>query len=196
MFYGDLHLLDILLFAGIAAFLFYKLRGVLGKRTGFQKKTDIGSIEETRPTTKSDIDENKEPIIEQNYKELEKAYKHLENFNHQNFLEGAKNAFEKIVNLFNDGKKDELKSLLTKETYKIFSKAIDLNKNQPKTQILSITIESINKVWVEGKKIFITISYNSNQIGSSGKSEENKKDKWTFEKKLSSTDPVWLLYST
>ena len=61
-------------------------------------------------------------------------------------------AFEKIVNLFNDGKKDELKSLLTKETYKIFSKAIDLNKNQPKTQILSITIESINKVWVEGKK--------------------------------------------
>ena len=196
MFYGDLHLLDILLFAGIAAFLFYKLRGVLGKRTGIQKKTDIGSIEETRPTTKSDIDENKEPIIEQNYKELEKAYKHLENFNHQNFLEGAKNAFEKIVNLFNDGKKDELKSLLTKETYKIFSKAIDLNKNQPKTQILSITIESINKVWVEGKKIFITISYNSNQIGSSGKSEENKKDKWTFEKKLSSTDPVWLLYST
>ena len=164
MFYGDLHLLDILLFAGIAAFLFYKLRGVLGKRTGIQKKTDIGSIEETRPTTKSDIDENKEPIIEQNYKELEKAYKHLENFNHQNFLEGAKNAFEKIVNLFNDGKKDELKSLLTKETYKIFSKAIDLNKNQPKTQILSITIESINKVWVEGKKIFITISYNSNQI--------------------------------
>ena len=35
MFYGDLHLIDILIFAGIAAFLFFRLGGVLGKKTGF-----------------------------------------------------------------------------------------------------------------------------------------------------------------
>ena len=52
------------------------------------------------PTTKSDIEERKESIIEQNYKELEKAYKHLENFNHKNFLEGAKKRFLKKSSIF------------------------------------------------------------------------------------------------
>ena len=38
MTYGDLHLIDILIFGGVAAFLFYRMRGVLGKKTGFEKK--------------------------------------------------------------------------------------------------------------------------------------------------------------
>ena len=38
MVYGDLQIVDILIFAGIAAFLVFRLRNVLGKRTGFSKK--------------------------------------------------------------------------------------------------------------------------------------------------------------
>ena len=34
---GDLQLYDIIIFAGIAVFLVYRLRNVLGKRTGFEK---------------------------------------------------------------------------------------------------------------------------------------------------------------
>ena len=36
MVYGDIQLVDIIIFAGIALFLVYRLRSVLGKRTGFQ----------------------------------------------------------------------------------------------------------------------------------------------------------------
>ena len=39
MVYGDLQFFDIIIFAVIAVFIIYRLRGVLGKRTGFQKKT-------------------------------------------------------------------------------------------------------------------------------------------------------------
>ena len=38
MVYGDLQFFDIIVFAGIAAFLIYRLRNVLGKRSGFEKK--------------------------------------------------------------------------------------------------------------------------------------------------------------
>ena len=37
MVYGDLQIFDIIIFAGIAAFLVFRLRNVLGKRTGFEK---------------------------------------------------------------------------------------------------------------------------------------------------------------
>ena len=38
MVYGDLQFFDIIIFAAIAVFIIYRLRSVLGKRTGFQKK--------------------------------------------------------------------------------------------------------------------------------------------------------------
>ena len=39
MVYGDLQFFDIIVFAAIAIFILYRLRSVLGKRTGFQKNT-------------------------------------------------------------------------------------------------------------------------------------------------------------
>ena len=196
MFYGDLHLIDIILFAGLAAFLFYRLRGVLGKRTGFEKKGKTSSVE----NISEKIDKKNIPVVEkkldQNIQELEKAYKHIKNFDHVNFLDGAKNAFEIIVNFFNDGNKVGLKPLLEKNTYKGFCDAIDSNKNQPKSKILSVNIELVNSVWVEGKLIFVMITFLSSQIDKNGKSKENKKDKWTFQKNLFSQNPAWLLTST
>ena len=38
MVYGDLQFFDIIVFAGVAAFLIYRLRNVLGKKSGFEKK--------------------------------------------------------------------------------------------------------------------------------------------------------------
>ena len=37
MVYGDLQIFDIIIFAGIAVFLVFRLKKVLGKRTGFEK---------------------------------------------------------------------------------------------------------------------------------------------------------------
>ena len=37
MVYGDLQFFDLIIFAAIAVFIIYRLRSVLGKRTGFQK---------------------------------------------------------------------------------------------------------------------------------------------------------------
>ena len=197
MFYGDLHFLDILLFAGVAAFLFYRLRNVLGKRTGFEKKPNIS--QEQAAENKNMINKTNDksiPELTENIKELETAYKNLPGFNHILFLDGAKTAFETIVNLFNEGNKEGLKQLLTKNTHKEFCLAIDNNEKKEKYKILSIDIELIKKVWVSGKKIFITIIYLSKQINSDNDNQVTKKDSWTFEKNISSNDPRWFLSSS
>ena len=56
MVYGDLQFFDIIIFAAIAVFLIYRLRNVLGKRTGYQKNpsTNQRSSEKTIPTKKKE----------------------------------------------------------------------------------------------------------------------------------------------
>ena len=195
MTYGDLHLFDILIFGGIAAFLFFRLRSVLGKRTGFEKKHNpkiINQEEEQRPSpTKISV-----PELDLKFKELETAYKKMKNFDHLKFLEGAKIAFERIVLLFNQGDKQKLKPLLTNKTYDIFCKAIDLKKDKSNNQVLSLKIESVEKVQIIGKKILITIAYLSSQIDPTNNQQTQKKDIWTFEKNINSDNPNWLLSST
>ena len=58
MIYGDLQFFDILIFAAIAGFIIYRLRSVLGKRTGFQKKyfrAKTSTNQKTRRCSKNTI---------------------------------------------------------------------------------------------------------------------------------------------
>ena len=100
MVYGDLQFFDIIIFAGIAIFLVFRLRSVLGKRTGYEKAIErpTQSAQKENQTTeiKKEIPELKEEFIK-----LKIAYEHLNNFDHKQFLEGAKIAFETIINAFN-----------------------------------------------------------------------------------------------
>ena len=197
MFYGDLHFVDILIFGGIAAFLFYRLRSVLGKRTGYEKKHTNRRVA-AKPINEP-IKQGKSidiPDLEPKIKKLEIAYEKIDNFNHVSFLEGAKSAFETIVTLFNEGNKDKLRPLLTKETYLVFSKTMDLKKEKNNNQMLSLKVESVDRVELVEKKLFITLTYLSTQIDPSNNKRSTKKDIWTFEKNIYSKDPNWLLSST
>ena len=83
MIYGDLQFFDILIFAAIAGFIIYRLRSVLGKRTGFQK-----NISEPKPQeTKKQEDVQKIPPLMDNETKLEAIYKKVNNFDHREFLE-------------------------------------------------------------------------------------------------------------
>ena len=126
MGYGDLQIYDIIIFAGIAVFLVFRLKNVLGRRTGFEKNISNN----VSPSNNEKKDEKKTsniPELNENIIELKKAYEVLENFNHKNFIEGAKLAFETIINSFNQGDKKNLKNLLTKKVYLIFEKEINEN---------------------------------------------------------------------
>jgi len=193
MIYGDLQFFDILIFAAIAGFIIYRLRSVLGKRTGFQK-----NISEPKPQeTKKQEDVQKIPPLMDNETKLEAIYKKVNNFNHREFLDGAKKAFEIIISSFNNGDKKTLKNLVSKDVYSAFEKAIDEKTNNPESQFYSLIVEGIADAKVENDTISISVNFISEQMlnNDEGSIVKNK-DTWTFEKPANSSSPIWILTQT
>ena len=192
MVYGDLQFFDIIVFAAIAVFIIYRLRSVLGKRTGFQKTIVTENPE--KPKTK---EENTIPSLKENEQKFELVYKNVQDFDHKVFLDGAKKVFEIIITAFNNGDKKTLKPLVSKDVYAAFVSAIDSGSNNPNSQFYSLIIDGIDDAKVENGKIIIGVNFISEQILSDNEEDIVKnKDTWVFEKPENSNGPAWTLVST
>ena len=193
MVYGDLKIFDIIIFAVIAIFLVFRLRNILGKKTGFQKQINEDSI----VTKKTKEAKTITPQLQDNLSKLSIAYEALKDFDHKNFLDGAKLAFETIINAFNKGEKKTLKGLLTKNVFNSFESAIDGGNHDPSYQFYSLIVEGIDNVVIEDDVIKITIRFISEQFKNNDESTVSKRqDIWTFEKNISNKDLRWFLSST
>ena len=193
MVYGDLQFFDIIVFAVIAIFIIYRLRGVLGKRTGYQKNLTTNQFSEEK---KAQIKKNI-PQLKDNEQKLLKIYEVVENFDHKSFLEGAKKAFEIIISAYNQGEKKTLKGLVSKDVFAAFGKAIDNKTNNPNSQFYSLVIEGVEDAKVENNVVKITLRFTSEQFTNDDeKTVIKKQDLWTFEKKADSKSPEWILTFT
>ena len=106
--------IDIILLAMIAGFIFLRLRGILGKKSGFEE--DINqSFPHEAPIAKTDVKLNADTFDDSAKKE---------------FLKGAQIAYETIVTSFSEGKLKDIKSLLGKEVYDQFDQAVKDRKSK------------------------------------------------------------------
>ncbi len=192
----SLEYIDIILLAMIAGFIFLRLRGILGKRTGFDGKVSPTLDKEFVKTV---IDKK---IDNENFDQAAQ----------QEFLRGAKIAYETIITDFSDSdnKLTRCKNLLSKKIYDQFIKSLDERKNQGHyAQITFIGINSANIK--EHKKINQTLEVTVNFVSEiitcikdkedkiiSGDSEKIKKvyDTWVFSRDIKSNNPNWLLIDT
>ena len=101
--------IDIILLAMIAGFIFLRLRGILGKKTGFEENTNSSYPHE-------EVKESKvSPVL--NAETFDDAAK-------KDFLNGAKIAYESIITSFSKGDLKSIKNLLAKNVYDQFDEAI------------------------------------------------------------------------
>ena len=193
MVYGDLEFFDIIIFAAIAVFLIYRLRNVLGKRTGYQKSPTTNQYtSEKKKFSKQDT-----PQLKDNEQKLLKIYEAVDGFDHKSFLEGAKKAFEIIISAYNQGEKKTLKGLVSKEVFSAFEKAINNNNNNPSSQFYSLVIDGVEDAKLENNIVKITLRFTSEQFTNDDENTIIKKqDVWTFEKQVNSKSPEWILTST
>ena len=193
MVYGDLQFFDIIVFAVIAVFLIYRLRNVLGKRTGYQKNLSTNHhSSEKKVSTKNNI-----PQLKDNEQKLLKIYEAVEDFDHKSFLEGAKKAFEIIITAYNQGEKKTLKGLVSKDVFTAFERAIENKTNNPNSQFYSLVIDGVEDAKFENNVVKITLRFTSEQFTNNDENTVIKKqDLWTFEKKADSKSPEWILTST
>ena len=189
--------IDIILLAMIAGFIFLRLRGILGKRTGFEGKAP-SQFEKVL----NDIQSEKKSILKENFDD--EAQKE--------FLKGAKIAYETIITDFsdNDNKLIASKPLLSKKIYNQFEEALkERSKRGHYAEITFIGVDSA--IIKEHKKIDkilnVTVDFVSEVITCvkdkdkrvvSGDPEKIKKiyDTWIFSRDTSSNNPNWLLVDT
>jgi len=190
---GDLQFFDIIIFAVIAVFIIYRLRSVLGKRTGFQKKPNQQQFVKKQPKQP----QTETPQLRESEQKLEAVYKSINSFDHKAFLEGAKKAFEIIITSFNKGDKNTLKNLVSPNVYNAFESAIDSGSNNPNSQFYSLVIDGIDDAKVENSKITIAVNFVSEQILEDNEERVVKnKDTWVFQKPINSNNPAWTLIAT
>ena len=188
--------IDIILLAMIAGFIFLRLRGILGKKTGFEGKMTPQFSTEFK---KFNI---KQKLVNENFDENAQ----------KDFLKGAKIAYETIITDFSDSDNKLIasKPLLSKKIYDQFIEALkERESNGHYAEITfigvkSATIKSHKKV---GNNFEVIVDFVSEIITCikdkkkeiiSGDSEKIKTvyDTWVFSKDIKSSNPNWLLIDT
>ncbi len=186
--------IDIILLAMIAGFIFLRLRGILGKKTGFEEDLN-SSFPHEAPPVKNVVDFNINTFDENAKKD---------------FVKGAKIAYETIITNFAKGKLKDIKSLLDKNVYQQFEEAIkDRNEKKLSSETTFIGINSAEiKEHQQNKNMLeVTVEFVSEIISCvkdkdnkviSGDPEKIKKvlDTWKFSKDTRSSNPNWLLIDT
>ena len=186
--------IDIILLAMIAGFIFLRLRGILGKRTGFEGKSPPQFKEVIKNIKAQQPPKNKEKFDDAAQKE---------------FLEGAKIAYETIITDFsdNDNKIIASKPLLNQQMYDQFNEA--LKERSAKGQYAEITFIGVNSAEITDHKkvsniLNVTVKFIAEVITCirdkdkkivSGHPEKIKKiyDTWVFSRDTTSTNPNWQL---
>nr|WP_068311307.1 Tim44/TimA family putative adaptor protein [Pseudovibrio hongkongensis] len=146
------------------------------------------------------------PVAEQLLKVLEVE----KTFNAQEFLNGAKAAYEMIVVGFADGDRKVLQNLLSEDVFSGFSTALqerESRKERVETTFIGIDKAEIAGAIVGGGMIEVTVRIKSQVItttrnvdgviveGDPAQVVENN-DIWTFSRKIDAADPNWLLIAT
>ena len=200
--------LDIIILGLLALFLGFRLKNLLGDRSGYGE--DVNNLE-TYNEKKSDnnnvINLNKKKISGEGLEVLKKGDP---NFSEEEFIVGAKQAFKIIIEAFVDSDVEKLKPLIDYELLKSFTKSISEREARQEKQfvdILSIIkLDIINislndnvasiSIKIESEQIKYTIDKNDKIIDGNKEVSEIIKDKWVLERDISSNDPNWKLVET
>lgn len=229
--------LNILLLA-VALVVFWRLRSVLGTRTGtekppfdpFQTKRPEASagqepggpaarLPQGVPTAANDTgDREPPPPVWKGFAEegspLAAALASIADtdpsFTPKSFIEGAKLAYEMIIDAFAKGDKAALKNLLSKDVFDGFARVIDERASlgqRVESRFVGIEKAVLRQAGLAGRKASITMEFVSELISATydkagevveGDPREIREvtDVWTFERDISSRNPNWKLVAT
>tara|TARA_Y100001935_G_C17183250_1_gene446234 strand:- start:296 stop:892 length:597 start_codon:yes stop_codon:yes gene_type:complete len=190
----SLEYIDIILLAMIAGFIFLRLRGILGKRSGFEGKVPTQFEEVLKKVNKDHTKISNENFDDKAQKE---------------FLKGAEIAYETVITDFsdNDNKITTSRPLLNNEIYSQFNKA--LKERSSRGHFAEITFIGVNSATIKehkkiGKMLNVTVDFIAEVITCikdkdkkivSGDPQKIKKiyDTWVFSRDLTSPNPNWQL---
>lgn len=217
---------DIIFFALVAAFIILRLRSVLGRRTGNERRQDpfakpqpgakLPDAAKPDSPTRGDVVPlprrigDAAPASSSVAGGLTQIKVADPAFDEAGFEKGSRAAFEYIVASFAAGDRAKLRPLLNDEVYGNFESAIDARETAGQTHettLVRIKSADIVDARMENPTALVTVKYVSEQINvtrdKTGQTVEGNPDRivdvtdlWTFARNTRSDDPNWMLVST
>ncbi len=197
-----MQVLELIIFAGLAAIVLYQLYSVLGRRVGRQPEDQPAA--ETAQGPVRPLDRPVEPIDDGVALTGLAAVKALDpSFDVGRFLAGSKSAYEMIVRAFAEGDRATLRNLLAPQVLASFEAAIDQREAEGRTE----TVEFFHAPRADLEKadvgpgdmgrvtVRFLAEFRSRSKGPEGEAVDDRRtaELWTFERNLKSRDPNWTL---
>lgn len=217
--------LDILFFAMVAAFIAFRLRGVLGRKTGNERprvdpisqrtaarggdnvvpmpeRTPAAPVADEPAVADAPFDPARAGVAD-----IKRADPR---FDPDQFLQGGRAAFAMIVEAYAKGDKAALRPLLANEVFAQFAGAIDAREEAGRnltTELVATRSAELASAAMLGSRARLTVRFTSEQINVTRDSGgdvvegdprqiETVIDLWTFERDIKSRDPNWQLVET
>lgn len=197
-----MQVLQLIIFAGLAAVVLYQLYSVLGRRVGRQPGEQPAV--ETAAGAPRIADRPAEPADDGvQLTGLAAIRARDPGFDVSRFLSGAKQAYEMVVRAFAEGDKATLKGLLGPEVLSSFEAAIDQRKADGITETVEflhapradLDGAEVNAGDVAQVTVRFLAEFRSRSKGPEGEAVDDRRtaEMWTFERPLKSRDPNWTL---
>jgi predicted lipid-binding transport protein (Tim44 family) len=193
-----MQVVELLIFAALAAVVLFQLYSVLGRRMGRQPEDakagsarQVGERLAARP-------EQPTPIAPG----LAGLKARDPNFDPQRFLQGARSAYEQIVKAYATGDRDLLKRLTSSAVYRVFESALTAREAANRTEqveFLQPTRADLDDASINGDTARVRVRFlselRSRTKDSSGEAVDDRRtaEFWTFERLVASRDPNWTL---
>lgn len=195
-----LQVLELLIFAVLAAVVLYQLYAVLGRKVGRQpeEKGAAGGARasiDAQTTTRLPADS---PVLSS----LAAVKAKDPSFDLDSFLQGARGAFEMIVRAFAAKDRETLRPLLTPQVYEAFEAVMVQREAEGRTEtveFLQPPRADLEDTTIEGDtarlKVRFLAEFRSRSKGPEGEAVDDKRtaEVWSFERALTSRDPNWTL---
>lgn len=196
-----MQVLQLIIFAGLAAIVLYQLYSVLGRRKGLQPEDrQTAEAIERRPAAPvlgDSVDDGVELTG------LAAVRAKDPTFDVGRFLNGSKAAYEMIVKAFAEGDRETLRNLLAPAVLASFEEVIDTREAEGRTEVVeffhSPRADLERAEVTQGDLARITVrflaEFRSRTKGPEGEGVDDRRtaELWTFERRLKSRDPNWLL---
>lgn len=215
-------IVEIVILAMIAAFLGMRLYSVLGRRAEHEeeiipsKRFERGEEQSApRPLPQQNAESAQTertlvgfpPAIERGLREISTADR---NFELLGFLEGARGAYEVVLEAFWRGDKEELKELCDDDVYESFAAVIDEREEagiKMDNRLIRVEDVTVHSAELDGRTARIAVRFVSdiasvsydkdgNVVAGSLDDAVESRDIWTFSRDIRSNDPQWLLDET
>ncbi|MGB0411051.1 MAG: Tim44/TimA family putative adaptor protein [Pikeienuella sp.] len=203
----------LMVLAGVAVFLLFKLKSVLGTKTGHEQppasaRRDLDEGAEVTP-----IQHPAEPVDEGPFADAFADMRRVEpDFSPTVFVSGARQAYEMLLMAFENGDKDTLQKFLSPDVFQGFAAVIDARADEGltvdarfvglrKTEIVGARFDpedNVAEIDMSFIGELITVVRDSEHRVVEGDPNEVRRehDRWTFGRQLGARDPNWLLIAT